>query len=271
MKLGVSTASYFPLLHVEEAFDKVASLGADACEIFFETRSQYCDEFAKVLIDSIEKARKIHDFDIHSIHSLTNQFEPDLFSLGTRAVADARETFNNILSVGQKLGAKYYTFHGATILKKTSKANMNFDRIARIYNELHEIAKGYNIEFCYENVHWTYYHFPEFIDELIPRCPELSTVLDIKQASQAGYSYKDFLKKMGNRVRTVHVCDIKEDGSTAIPGRGCIDFVELFKILLDMGFDGSVLMEVYSKDYKQFEDLQESYDYLKVALDKAKK
>ena len=145
MKLGVSTASYFPLLHVEEAFDKVASLGADACEIFFETRSQYCDEFAKVLIDAIDKAKKIHDFDIHSIHSLTNQFEPDLFSLGTRAVADARETFNNILSVGKTLGAKYYTFHGATILKKTSKANMNFDRIARIYNELHEIAEGCDI------------------------------------------------------------------------------------------------------------------------------
>ena len=271
MKLGVSTASYFPLLHVEEAFDKVASLGADACEIFFETRSQYCDEFAIVLQDAIAKARKIHDFDIHSIHSLTNQFEPDLFSLGSRAVADAKQTFNNILKVGQTLGAKYYTFHGATILKKTSKANMDFDRIARIYNELHEIAEGYNIEFCYENVHWTYYHFPEFINELIPRCPKLSTVLDIKQARQAGYTYKDFIYNMGKRLRTVHVCDYNEDGITTIPGRGCVDFVELFKILLDMGFDGSVLMEVYSRDYKSFDDLIESYDHLKVCLDKAKK
>ncbi len=271
MKLGVSTASYFPLLHVEDALEKVATLGADACEIFFETRSQYCDEFAKVLKDSMAKAREIHNFELHSIHSLTNQFEPDLFSQGSRAREDALITFNNILNVGQQLGAKYYTFHGATILKKTSVANMNFERIARIYNELHEIAKGYGIEFCYENVHWTYYHFPEFIEKLAPLCPEISTVLDIKQARQAGYTYKDFLSKMGNLVKTVHVCDYDLDGITTIPGRGCVDFVELFKILLDMGFDGSVLMEVYSKDYKSFDDLKESYDFLKVCLDKAKK
>lgn len=271
MKLGVSTASYFPLLHVEEAFDKVAALKVDACEIFFETHSQYCDEFAKVLQDAIKKAREVHNFEIHSIHSLTNQFEPDLFSLGSRAVADAKQTFNNILKVGQTLGAKYYTFHGATILKKTSKANMNFERIARIYNELHEIAEGYGIEFCYENVHWTYYHFPEFIDYLKPLCPKLSTVLDIKQARQAGYTYKDFLPKMGNLLRTVHVCDYDENGITKIPGQGIVDFVELFRMLLDQGYDGSVLMEVYSKDYKAFEDLQESYEYLKVCLDRAKK
>ena len=271
MKLGVSTASYFPLLHVEEAFDKVAALGADACEIFFETHSQYCDEFAKVLLDNIAKARQVHNFEVHSIHALTNQFEPDLFSLGSRAVQDAKITFENLLKVGEKLNAKYYTFHGATILKKTSKANMNFERIGRIYNELHEIAEKYGIEFCYENVHWTYYHFPEFIELLAPHCPKLSTVLDIKQARQAGYTYKDFLPKMAKYVKTVHVCDYDEDGITKIPGRGCVDFVELFKILLDIGFDGSVLMEVYSKDYKSFDELKESYDFLKVALDKAKK
>ena len=271
MKLGVSTASYFPLLPVEDTLEKVASLGVDACEIFFETHSQYCDEFANIMLDKINKAKKIHDFKLHSVHSLTNQFEPDLFSIGPRARADALITYNNFLSVAQKLGAKYYTFHGATILKKTSKANMNFDRIASIYNELHEIAESYGVELCYENVHWTYYHFPEFIDELISRCPKLSTTLDIKQARQAGYTYKDFISSMGKRLKTVHVCDYDENGITTIPGRGSVDFVELFRILLDMGFDGSVLMEVYSKDYKSFDELKESYDFLKVCLDKAKK
>ena len=271
MKLGVSTASFFPLLRVEDTLEKVAELNADACEIFFETHSQYCDEFAKVMIDSINKAKEIHNFELHSVHSLTNQFEPDLFSVGPRARADALITYNNFLKLAQKLGAKYYTFHGATILKKTSKANMNFDRIASIYNELHEIAEGHGVELCYENVHWTYYHFPEFILELEKRCPKLSTTLDIKQARQAGYTYKDFIVDMGKRLKTVHVCDYNEDGITTIPGRGAVDFVELFKILLDMGFDGSVLMEVYTKDYKSFEDLKESYNYLQVCLDKAKK
>jgi len=271
MKLGVSTASYFPILRVENAIEQVAALKADACEIFFETHSQYCDEFAQVLKESIISAQKIHNFELHSVHSLTNQFEPDLFSVGPRAVADAKITLNNFLNVAQQLGAQYYTFHGATILKKTSVQNMDFERIAKIYNELHEIAQEYNVELCYENVHWTYYHFPEFIDKLKPLCPKLSTVLDIKQARQAGYTYKDFLPRMGKLLRTVHVCDYDENGITRIPGRGCVDFVELFKMLLDMGFDGAVLMEVYSKDYTSFDDLQVSYEYLKACLDKAKK
>ena len=271
MKLGVSTASYFPHTRVEDTFDKLALLKPDACEIFFETHSQYCEEFAKIMLDRMKKAQEVHPFVLHSVHSLTNQFEPDLFSVGPRARADAIQTLNNFLSVGKFLGAKYYTFHGATILKRTSKANMDFDRIAKIYNELHEIAEGYGIDLCYENVHWTYYHFPEFIEELEKRCEKLSTVLDIKQARQAGYTYKDFIYKMGKHLRTVHVCDYDENGITKIPGRGIVDFVELFKILQDMGFDGSVLMEVYSKDYASLDELKESYDYLKVCLDKSKK
>ena len=105
MKLGVSTASFFPLLRVEDTLEKVASLGADACEIFFETHSQYCEEFGKIMQKSIDDARKIHAFDLHSVHSLTNQFEPDLFSIGPRARADALITYNKFLKLAKQLGA----------------------------------------------------------------------------------------------------------------------------------------------------------------------
>ena len=79
------------------------------------------------------------------------------------------------------------------------------------------------------------------------------------------------LKAIGNDLTTVHLCDYDEDRKLYIPGKGKFDFVELFKRLLDLGFNGSCLMEVYPQGYSTFEQLKESYNYLLECLDKAKK
>ncbi len=274
MRLGISTASFFPNLHTEESIKEIASLGIDTCEVFFETRSQYCDEYAKVLIDSINEAKKmVPNFKVHSMHSMTQQFEPDLFSMGSRARADGEKTYEEFLKVVEKAGVQFQTFHGAAMLKhgKGIVRRFDYDYLSKIINHLCDMASEHNVKLCYENVHWCYFSFPDYFKNLKLLCPRLGSVLDIKQAMQSGYDYKEYLKVMGNSLETVHLCDYNNDGATAIPGRGRFDFVELFKILLDMGFDGGVLMEVYSKDYKTSNDLLEGYNYLGECLEKAKK
>ncbi len=263
MEIGISTASFFTKVQTEKTFEYIKNFGASVCEVFL---SSFC-EYEGILADEIIKNRCV---DVHSIHTLTNQFEPELFSLNPRANADALCIFKKVLNTGKKLGANYYTFHGATRLKKINY-NFDYDRLGRIVNNLIEIAQSYDICLSYETVHWAYFNEPQYYINLKKKVPNLKATLDIKQIMQANGDYREFLKAIGNDLTTVHLCDYDEDRKLYIPGKGKFDFVELFKRLLDLGFNGSCLMEVYPQGYSTFEQLKESYNYLLECLDKAKK
>ena len=269
MKIGVSTATYFSRMYTEEALTPIAKLGADTCEVFFASRCEYTREFGEVLIGRLNEARQFSPLQVHSVHALTNQFEPELFSVNDRAYADALETFESVLKVGRQIGAKHYTFHGATMLKKAVKYNFDFARISSRVDTLIDMADCYGIDFCYENVHWTYFSTPQYFEILKQLCPRLRCTLDIKQAMQSGIDYTEYLSVMKDRLSTVHLCDYTKDGKLAIPGRGDFDFVTVFKRLADSGYDGVCLMEVYAKDYQDDKDLEESYSYLLDCLDRS--
>ena len=266
MELGISTASYFTRKYTEQTLVPIAKLGAKTCEVFLATHSEYTDSFADILLDELKKSSNYSPLRIHSVHALTNQFEPELFSLNDRAYSDALKVFENVLRVAQKIGATHYTFHGATILKRAVKYNFDFDHISKRVNHLVEKAAEYGVRFCYENVHWTYFSRPDYFDTLKKLCPQLGCTLDIKQARQSGIDYKEYLKVMQGRLRTVHLCDYDENGKTEIPGRGKFDFITFFKQLRNMGYEGPCLMEVYAKDYKNEEQLKESYEFLEDCL-----
>lgn len=268
MQIGVSTATYFTRKYTEETIVPIAKLGAKVCEIFFATHSEYTEEFANIVKDELNKAQQYSPLKVHSVHALTNQFEPELFSLNSRSYNDAMTTFSRVCRVAQLVGASNYTFHGATMLKKTTY-NFNFPLISERVNVLCETAKKYGITFCYENVHWAYFCTPDYFKTLREMCPELGCVLDIKQAMQSGISYEEYLKVMQGRLKTVHLCDYTEDRKLAIPGRGTFDFVTLFKKLNDIGYDGPCMMELYARDYKDDGDLEEAYQYLLSCYDKS--
>ncbi|MDE7079164.1 MAG: sugar phosphate isomerase/epimerase [Clostridia bacterium] len=269
MELGISTASYFTRMYTEQALIPIAKLGASVCEVFLATRSEYTDEFSNVLLGELQKANEITPLRIHSVHALTNQFEPELFSRNDRAYADALETFVEVLKVAQNIGATHYTFHGATMLKRAVKYNFDFDHISKRVNRLVELAGVRGVKFCYENVHWTYFSHPSYFAALKDLCPDLGCTLDIKQARQSGIDYTEYLDVMKDRLQTVHLCDYDEEGKTAIPGRGNFDFVTFFKRLRDIGYDGVCLLEVYAKDYKNDDDLKNSYEFLKDCLERS--
>ncbi|MDE6275329.1 MAG: sugar phosphate isomerase/epimerase [Clostridia bacterium] len=270
MKIGVSTATYFSRMYTEEALVPIAKLGAELCEVFFASRCEYTQKFGDTLNGQLAIARQYAPLQVHSVHAMTNQFEPELFSVNDRAYADALETFESVLKIGEQIGAKHYTFHGAAMLKKAVKYNFNYEHISSRVNTLVDMAGKYGVDFCYENVHWTYFSSPQYFANLKELCPRLSCTLDIKQAMQSGIDYTEYLAVMKDRLSTVHLCDYTNDGRLAIPGRGDFDFVTFFKRLADVGYDGPCLMEVYARDYKDDDDLKESYAYLLDCLDRAK-
>lgn len=260
METGISTASFFPRLYTEDALSETAKLGAHVSEVFFASRCEYTQKFAEALKQRLEDADGMR---VHSVHALTNQFEPELYSLNSRAYGDALETFESVLKVAEQIGAHNYTFHGATMLKKAVKYSFNYDLISERVNVLCDLAEKYGVTLCYENVHWAYFCNPAFFSAIRDRCPKLGATLDIKQAMQSEISWREYLGVMKGRLKTVHLCDYDDNGNLCLPGKGSFDFVALYRALEEAGFDGPCIMEVYTKSYREESELKQAFEFLK--------
>ena len=204
---------------------------------------------------------------MHSVHTLTTQFEPQLYSVNPRAAEDSFEILEGAMQAAEEIGAKYYTFHGVARMKKTPVA-MDYDRIGEVTRRIFSLCAAHGVTLSYETVHWCYYNFKGFFREVASRCPGLKGVLDIKQARQSGVFYGDFIEDMGENIATVHLSDIDADGKMRLPGKGCFDFGELFRRLRDVGFGGALLVEAYQGDYGDLKELKESVGFLSELADK---
>ena len=255
MKIGISTASLFGRYYTEGALEFLGKNKVSTAEVFLESYREYTKDFGKFL-------NKIKgDIDVHSVHVLTTQFEPQLYSLNVRAKEDSFELLEGTMACAKEMGAKYYTFHGGARIKKTPII-INYDRVGAITQDIIDVCAKHGIKLAYENVHWCYYNYIGFFNEIRKRTTGLKGTLDVKQARQSGVSYKDFIKEMGEDIVTVHLSDVNSDGKMCLPGKGITDFSELFDMLYSVGFDGSMLIECYQSDFKEEKELFESLDYL---------
>lgn len=265
MKVGLSTASFFLKSETEDTINILNAMGVEVCEIFLTTFREYRKEFIDMLLE-----RK-GNLEVHSIHTLNLQYEGELFNASPRTREDCEFFFRQASEAGSRLNAKYYTFHGPPRLKR-KPYNINYDWMAKRLDELNAIMREYqgNCQIAYENVHWTFFSNPEFFEKLKERV-DIKATLDIKQAMQSKIPVDEYIKVMGKDLVTVHLCDYYEDGALALPGQGSVDFVNLIRKLLSIGYDGPLLMELYAKNYDNFDQVFRSYEYLQNCVIEAQK
>ncbi len=255
MQIGISTASLFGRFNTENALKFLSDNGVKVAEVFLESFCEYNGEFGK-LLNSLKGKTKIH-----SVHTLTTQFEPTLYSVNERAQGDSFKLLEQVMQVAEIVGADYYTFHGGARFKKTP-FTIDYDRVASITQKIIDTCSKRGVSLAYENVHWGYYNYIGFFNEIRKRTNGLKATLDIKQARQSGLEYKDFIDEMGSDIVTVHLSDINALGKMCLPGKGVTDFEDLFKRLADYGFNGALLLEVYKSDFNDFEELFSSLAYI---------
>lgn len=256
MQTGISTASLFGRKVTEDALEFLNKNNVPVAEVFLESYCEYNKAFGQLL-----KQRQ-GDINVHSIHVLTTQYEPQLYSVNERAQNDSFELLDKAMSAGEQLNAKYYTFHGGARFKKTPLV-LNMDRVGKITQRIIDSTKAHGITLAYENVHWGYYNYAGFFSELRKRTVGLKATLDVKQARQSGVFYGDYINDMANDIVTVHLSDVGADGKMCLPGKGITDFNDLFLRLKDVGFDGALILEVYKSDFETFEQLFESVEFVK--------
>ncbi len=255
MKVGISTATFFLKELTEDAFSVIRQCGGDICEVFLTTYSEYEPSFVDLLLDRLE------GLEVYSVHSLNTQFEPQLFNAAARTRADAERLYRKVLEAGRRLGAKVYTFHGIPHLKK----NAVIDPVTsgKRLEELGKISKEYGVTLCLENVHWAMFSEPSFFEIAKEYCPSVGAVLDVKQARQSEYDWRDYLSAMGDRLKNVHLSDVDERGNITMVGKGIFPFEELISRLDGMGYGGPLLIEQYAKNYADYGEVAASVQYLK--------
>ncbi len=260
MLVGISTATYFTKLVTENSFSVICSNGGETCEVFLTTYMEFEEDFARLINE-----RK-GDLEVYSIHSLSTAFEPQLFNQAERTRADAEKWFRKVLKVGQMIGAKCYTFHGSTRVKKTQYINPT--AFGRRMKELCDIALEYGITLCLETVHWCAFSTPDFFKEVKAQAPDLGVTLDIKQCWQSGYDWADYLDVIGDRLKNVHLCDHKADGTICMAGKGVFPFEDLVERLHKDGYNGPLIIEQYAKDYASYDEVEDSVKYLKEIINR---
>ncbi len=254
MQAGISTASLFMRLDTKDALPLFHEWNVPQAEVFFTSFCEYEPRFAKSVV---EKKGNVH---IHSVHALTTQYEPQLYSAHPRVRQDAFSILEKVMASAKILGAKYYTFHGLARIKRTFREDV--ERTGLLTAEIARFCAKYGVTLCFENVEWAFYNRPGIFRELKKFHPELKGVLDIKQARISGFEYGEYLEEMGENIAHVHVCDFTERGKNCLPGQGVFDFDELFSRLRAVGFGGTVFVENYGSDYGSFGDLKRAYEFL---------
>lgn len=265
MDIGISTASFFSKFPTEETFDIIRHLGFKTCEVFLTTFREYEASFVELLKD------KVDNINIYSLHTLNQQFEPELFNRVQRTREDCEFFFKQIAFAAKCLGAKSYTFHGPALLKRRKYVH-DYNWISTRLGQLNDILAKYtsdNCEIAYENVHWTYFSDPEYFKNLRNLC-NIKACLDVKQAFQSGFKVNDYIEVMKDRLVNVHLCDFTAEGKLCMPGKGIFNFVQLFKSLLEIGYNGPLMIEVYSNNYEDFEEIAISKDFLENCVEIAK-
>lgn len=266
MTVGVSTASLFLRQDNEDAVATLNSLGVSTAEVFLTSFGEYSPTFAQTL-----KERK-GELCVHSVHVLNTQIEPQLFNAHPRVQKDSYAILGEVMQSAQILGAKYYTFHGGARFKKASRnpENDRFPRLGECIGRAFDFCQNYGVTLCLENVEWATYNRPGVFSEIRRYVPNLKGVLDVKQARISGYCYEEYLNEMGENIATVHLSDVQKNGKMCLPGQGGFDFETLMKRLLDVGFNGALLIEAYKDDYQEIEDLRKACEYLQEILYKMK-
>lgn len=268
MGIGVSTACFYSKMLTEQSVAFLASKGIQTIEVFLDTFFEYRNDFARELRNITEQ----YDAQIVSVHPMSQQFEPQLFSLSLRQKEEAWQTYEQILQSARVMGATKYVMHGPALLMGALK-NANMQRIVPIIDSLAELALQYSVKLCWENVSWCLCNRPEFVSSLKEQSQSenLYFTLDIKQAARAQKSPFDFLNTMSDRLAHVHLSDycstIQEDGTlqfkTCLPGEGEFDFARLKTELNMVNFQGDCMLEVYSDTFSSKEQITQSYTYLK--------
>lgn len=251
IKLGVSTASFYPL-ETENALKEIGEYGIKTTEVFFNAPSELKDSF----IDIIEDIKDSYGIEIAAIHptmSLAESFM--IFSNYQRRYYEALDQYRRYSEIAARLGAKYIILHGG-------KPNgiLSDEEYCERYMSLKEAARKNGVTVLQENVAKYRSGDIEFLNSMIDILgDEAEFCFDIKQAIRCGYLPMEMMASLFKHIRHFHISDHSVAGDCLLPGNGKFNFTDFFETIKNLGYSGSCIIEVYENAYKNYSEINGSY------------
>lgn len=265
VKLGIAPIAWtnddMPDLGSENTFEQciseMALAGFTGCEVG--------NKYPRDDIPALKKALSLRNMQI--CNAWFSSF------LLTKPYDEVEKDFTDHISFLKEMGAKVvgiseqsHSIQGTDKSVFKDKYIMNDDEWARLcdgVNRLGKVAKDMDIALTYHHHMGTVVQTAAEIDRLMENTdPELFSLLyDSGHLAYCGEDYIGVLKKYANRVKHVHLKDIRPEiidkvkrenlsflegvrlGTFTVPGDGAIDFGPIFDILADCGYEGYVLVE----------------------------
>lgn len=254
MDVGVSTACFYPM-ETELALESVGKLGVNIAEIFINSPSELQPGF----IAAMKNSAQSHAVTIAALHPYSSGFEPFMFFTGyDRRFRDGLAMYDGFYEAANLLGAGILVFHGdhrGGLLPEEEYFNRFGDMFRR--------AASFGVVLAQENVERCRSRSSGFIQRMGKYLgDDVRFVLDLKQALRSNESIFDMLDAMGDKVCHLHLSDSMGTESCLPPGQGMFDFAALKKRLKALNYAGCGVVELYRENYRNPEELYESYCYL---------
>jgi sugar phosphate isomerase/epimerase len=256
MEIGLSSASFYPNINTENTIALMKKLGFDTGELFLNTSTEYDEEFIKSLLDEKNK----YNFRVNSVHGFSSSFEPFLFDVYKRRRDDMFIYFRKVCKAAKMLGAEYYTFHG---MRRQDLSFVDFKFIVEMYNKLIYTAMEEGIKLSQENVSWCMSSDISFLRMLKEECRyPIYFTFDIKQSYKAVIEPEKYIDIMDQNIVNFHINDRDEHNLCLLPGKGTVNYKQLFHNLEKRGYEGIGIIEVYSNNYCDYNELINSKKFL---------
>lgn len=247
LRIGVSTANLYPM-NIEDTFAYLEGQGARDVEIFVNTTSEITKNFAAMLKSRANAA----GLNIRSLHSYTSCFEPYmLFSQYERRFEDGLKMFAPIFQAAQVAGAEFVILHGDRD-PGTLPASQSIRRFERLY----DLGREFGVTLLQENVVRFRACRPAFVREMRAQLGDKAQfVLDFKQCRRAGVPIPEMIDAMSGAIRHVHISDCTDTEDCLMPGAGHEDFPYLLQLLKDNGFNSTLTIELYRRNFDKISEL----------------
>ena len=265
VKLGIAPIAWtnddMPDLGAENTFEQciseMALAGFTGCEVG--------NKYPRNDISALKKALSLRNMQI--CNAWFSSF------LITKPYEEVEKDFIEHITFLKEMGAKVvgiseqgHSIQGTDKSIFEEKYIMNdeeWDMLCTGINKLGKVAKDMGIKLCLHHHMGTVVQTEAEIDRLMANTdPEVFGLLfDSGHLAFCGEDYMSVLKKYANRIRHVHLKDIRPEmvkkvrdehlsflqgvrlGTFTVPGDGAIDFKPIFEVLEETGYEGYVLVE----------------------------
>lgn len=254
-KIGLSTGCYYPRL-TESIIKRIYESGVSLIELFINTHSEMSDSFIK----EIQRQIDYYGISVCSVHPFTSFAETYLFfSEYPKRFNDGIEIYDRYYEIANMLGAKIVNFHGMR-----SDHEVPFEKYCDCYGVLYQRARLTGVTLSQENVRQYVCGDMDYIKRFSKYMGEdVAFTFDVKQAHMSGYDPFDFIEAVSDKLKLIHLNDFDMDNPCLLPGNGCFDFRRFIKYLKTVSFCGNSIIEVYSGNYSDENEIHAAVNYIK--------